>query len=440
MRKRISVGLVIFCLGLAGCGLFDRNGGKSSGSTKQPFTGLQSSQDPAPGPGGAGALANDLPPRVDGVISGQVLSKDTNRRLNNAYIRVVDLQNPNTERAALEIETDPNGWFIVKSLQKGRNYQLIARAREDGRFLSGIEVVRAPNPRVCITVEEDHGKPPGGNDPVFSPPTLPGQLPLGGTGSGPAPGAVLEPPVPASPPPVSTGPVGDNPANIAQNQDGFPTKPLTATIPNPGNGPRILPPTPGQPYPPPPPPPPPPGLQGTRADINWNDEPIQAPWCVLQGRQLKNLALYRVGLDATVWEYRRHHKGRVVLLDFWSTTCQPCLQTIPRLCDLQRDYGQYGLEVIGIAYETGTFPEQVQKVQSTRGRLLINYTTLLGGGGRGECPVKSQFQISRWPTLILLSQNNEVVWRETGLPSAEKLAELRNEITRQLQIRTPALP
>src|SRR5205085_2781060 len=109
------------------------------------------------------------------------------------------------------------------------------------------------------------------------------------------------------------------------------------------------------------------------------------------------------------WDYRRDHKGRLTLIDFWFSSCGPCLQAIPHLVELQRNYGPYGLEVVGIAYERGNPAEQVQKVRSIRGRYTINYTTLLGGGGPGPCPVRTQFEVNAFPTLILVDESGQIL-------------------------------
>src|SRR5436309_14172741 len=42
------------------------------------------------------------------------------------------------------------------------------------------------------------------------------------------------------------------------------------------------------------------------------------------------------------------YKGRVVVLDFYATWCEPCRAETPRLVQLQRDYGPSGLQVIGL--------------------------------------------------------------------------------------------
>ena len=42
------------------------------------------------------------------------------------------------------------------------------------------------------------------------------------------------------------------------------------------------------------------------------------------------------------------YKGKVVVLDFYATWCEPCRAETPRLVQLQNDYGASGLQVIGL--------------------------------------------------------------------------------------------
>jgi thiol-disulfide isomerase/thioredoxin len=45
-------------------------------------------------------------------------------------------------------------------------------------------------------------------------------------------------------------------------------------------------------------------------------------------------------------------KGKVVLLDFWSTTCVPCIRELPDLKKLYSKYQSRGLECIGISLDS----------------------------------------------------------------------------------------
>lgn len=49
-------------------------------------------------------------------------------------------------------------------------------------------------------------------------------------------------------------------------------------------------------------------------------------------------------------------KGRVVVLNFWSTTCAPCVAEIPALNTLYRDLKGRGLIVLGISLDRSAKP------------------------------------------------------------------------------------
>jgi thiol-disulfide isomerase/thioredoxin len=126
-----------------------------------------------------------------------------------------------------------------------------------------------------------------------------------------------------------------------------------------------------------------------------------------------------------------------VLLDFWFSTCGPCMRAIPELRELQRRYGSQGLQVVGIAYEEGSRTEQAQKVINVRARLGINYVTLLGGNGTGPrspCPVKTQFQVTSFPTLVLLDEQGNILWRNREGVNSEELRELDFLIRQRLGV------
>src|SRR5947199_367137 len=51
--------------------------------------------------------------------------------------------------------------------------------------------------------------------------------------------------------------------------------------------------------------------------------------------------------DLTISAY----KGKVIVLDFWATWCEPCKLEIPGFVDLQNQYGAKGLQMIGISVD-----------------------------------------------------------------------------------------
>jgi thiol-disulfide isomerase/thioredoxin len=158
--------------------------------------------------------------------------------------------------------------------------------------------------------------------------------------------------------------------------------------------------------------------------------PPRVPSCVLTGQTLYNFALN--DLTGHPWEYRQR-RGKLVLIDFWGTWCIHCLHTIPNLNILQERYGPYGLEVIGIAYETGAPAEQVRKVNDVRQRTRMNYRVLLGSD-RDTCPVRKQFGVRAWPTMVLIDDTGRIVWRGEG-GDPQHLRELEVVIQQRLAAR-----
>jgi len=50
------------------------------------------------------------------------------------------------------------------------------------------------------------------------------------------------------------------------------------------------------------------------------------------------------GKRATLADY----EGKLLVIDFYATWCQPCRESIPRLMGLQQNYGPRGLQVVGL--------------------------------------------------------------------------------------------
>jgi thiol-disulfide isomerase/thioredoxin len=125
--------------------------------------------------------------------------------------------------------------------------------------------------------------------------------------------------------------------------------------------------------------------------------------------------------DVSLSEY----KGKVVLLNFWATWCEPCRVEIPWLIDMQQKYSARGFTIIGIAMDeegkTEVAPYVAKERFNVNGQALpMSYPIVLGND-----PMADKFGgLLGYPTSILISRDGKVVKRVTGLISYDEVAKL----------------
>lgn len=411
VRTAVGVALVTFCLGLAGCSLFGKKQAAHKSNPK-PFLGSE-----APAKTETVAMPRDSSgslPGANGMLAGRVIVEATDRPI-RASILIKSLDRGNGKGADLDVPTDESGYFTIPKLNAGENYELVVRATENGDLISRTLYAKPPNPTLLIRLDKrfttaSTPPPPGMPKLQDKPATAGAESPKENK-----PAVSIDPPIKMEDQALPSGAASGsrqpeaparevNPANIADG--GFrrmmqPSEP--ASIPPPPPPASQQPqwesmPDPGQPTRSAPP----------SGSVRMPNIPTPVPSCGLYGNRLDNFALY--DLDGKVWEYKQNRRRRLMLLDFWYTGCTHCLSEIYHLVELQNDYGKYGLEIVSIACEQGgTLEEQRKSVRGIRSRYGFKYVTLLSGGQ--SCPVMAQFQVVRFPTLVLIDADGTIIKR-----------------------------
>ena len=123
------------------------------------------------------------------------------------------------------------------------------------------------------------------------------------------------------------------------------------------------------------------------------------------------------GKDATLAQY----KGKVVLVNFWATWCDPCYIEIPWLIEMQQKYQAKGFTVLGISMDeegkAAVDPFLAKERFNVNGQKLpMNYPIVIGND-----EVADKFGgLLGYPTSFLISRDGKIVKKVQGLISYEE--------------------
>ena len=114
--------------------------------------------------------------------------------------------------------------------------------------------------------------------------------------------------------------------------------------------------------------------------------------------------------------------GKHVIVDFFFTTCGPCISSVPTMNTAFSDYGCNSGDLIFIAIDDGDSDAEVMQYENDYGGLL---PTASGNDGGGNA-VNSAYGISAYPTVILIAPNRTILEQDifpvnnitTALPNA----------------------
>ena len=73
-------------------------------------------------------------------------------------------------------------------------------------------------------------------------------------------------------------------------------------------------------------------------------------------------------------------RGKAVLLNFWATWCSPCKIEMPWFVELQKQYADQGLQIVGVAMDDAS-KDEIAKFAKDMG---VNYPILIGKESVGD--------------------------------------------------------
>jgi cytochrome c biogenesis protein CcmG/thiol:disulfide interchange protein DsbE len=101
------------------------------------------------------------------------------------------------------------------------------------------------------------------------------------------------------------------------------------------------------------------------------------------------------------------YRGKVVLLDFWATWCDPCRIEIPWFMDLERRNRDKGFAVLGVSMDDDGW----EAVKPFLSQLGVNYRVVIGDG------VTAQLYggVDALPTTFLIDRGGKIAAVHVGL-------------------------
>jgi len=117
-------------------------------------------------------------------------------------------------------------------------------------------------------------------------------------------------------------------------------------------------------------------------------------------------------------------QGKVVLLDFWGTFCEPCKKSFPKLQDLYTKYGDSGLRVLGVSEDEADDKDKIPEFAS-------NYGAKFTLGWDRDKNVARSYKPETMPSSFLIDKSGVVRFAHVGYHDGEEV-EIEKEIKQLL--------
>ena len=105
------------------------------------------------------------------------------------------------------------------------------------------------------------------------------------------------------------------------------------------------------------------------------------------------------------------YRGKVVLLNFWATWCDPCQREIPWFVEFQRTFEPQGFAVIGVSLDESGWAA----VRPFLARQPVNYPVVIGDNG----VLNALGGLETLPTTLILDRSGRVAVTHVGLVSKD---------------------
>jgi cytochrome c biogenesis protein CcmG/thiol:disulfide interchange protein DsbE len=101
----------------------------------------------------------------------------------------------------------------------------------------------------------------------------------------------------------------------------------------------------------------------------------------------------------------RNYKGKVILVDFWASWCEPCKESFPAYNELYEKYKDKGLEIIAITIDDN---------KENALEFLSKYPANFHVARDTEKNTAQAYNLSTMPTLFIVDKSGNIAYTHPG--------------------------
>lgn len=118
-------------------------------------------------------------------------------------------------------------------------------------------------------------------------------------------------------------------------------------------------------------------------------------------------------------------KGKVVLIDFFATWCQPCIRAFPKLREWQETYGDDGLAIVGLTAYQGRYEGSMMEPREEMDKLKNDFIpkheiTWPVGVEKNGRQTMQDYDVQGIPQIVLLDREGKVQFVKVGAADYDK--------------------
>jgi peroxiredoxin len=118
-------------------------------------------------------------------------------------------------------------------------------------------------------------------------------------------------------------------------------------------------------------------------------------------------------------------RGKVVLVDFWGTFCEPCKKSFPKLQDLNTKYGASGLQIVGISEDESDDKDKIPGFADT-------YGAKFALGWDEDKSIAKAYKPETMPSSFIIDKKGVIRFAHVGYHDGEEV-EVEKEIQQLLK-------